>query len=76
MSKILCLDVTKKNRMFIPYENIDYLALTFNKNGEVKTANVTLKDGIQFAGVDAWFTTVEAFIGSDEDTKEVKKIGF
>ena len=75
MSKILCLDTSKKNRMFIPYENIQYVSLTFNRNGAVKVADVTLKNGDAIEGIDAWFTTVEYFIGNEEEP-QVKKIGF
>jgi len=74
MSKILCLDITSKNRMFIPYDNIQYLSLQFNRKGDVKVAEVAMKNGDSIKGIDAWFTTVEAFIGSEET--QVKKIGF
>lgn len=75
MSKLLCLDTSKKNRMFIPYDNIQYVSLTFNRKGATKVANVTLKNGEIISGIDAWFTTVEYFIGNEEEP-QVKKIGF
>lgn len=76
VSKLLCVDRSKSNRLFIPYENVEYLSLNFTRTGRTKSATVFLKNGDTVEGADAWFTTVEAFLGLDEEPQVTKKIGF
>lgn len=76
VSKLLCVDRSKSNRLFIPYENVEYLSLNFTRTGRTKSATVFLKNGNTVEGVDAWFSTVEAFLGLEEDEKVTRKIGF
>lgn len=76
VSKIVCLEKSNKTRSFIPYECVQYLSINFTRTGRTKSAIVYLKNGDSIEGIDAWFTTVETFLGSDEEPQVTKKIGF
>lgn len=79
MTKVLFFDKDKsgKHRLVIPYENIQYLELKFNRKGDTKKSEVYLKDGTMLTGYDAWFTKLDIFIeGCDKEETDRKKIGF
>ena len=78
MTKVLFFDKDKrgKHRLVIPYENINFLSLEFNRQGDTKKSEVYLKDGTILTGYDAWFTKLDQFIEGEPEEPQVKKIGF
>lgn len=76
MSNIVFLEVDRKHRILIPYENVQYISVEFGRSGDIKKANVITKD-CEMSGKDVWFERLDKFTSTEEiEQKETKKIGF